>query len=327
MEQIQQLKDQKENIQKLYPWIAGSLFQQNYNPHQEYTEQEITMMAQNQLSEDRKKIKASIDQLNTGFQCAVYERHCDSININELLAQLPPLQIPINSEKDQFAQSYFNEIQCRQNKRADLDSKKSTDSLALNYTKYMNPHNLIFDHQRQGLKISKEEWDSCLPDQQEDVYGSLCDLLSLKDIHRFKGCLAGFPTADTIFPSLDGLHSEGSTDITVETPPSEEIKPQEIKPSEEPSTNQQEKPNPTPSPSDQTPPSSEESQNPPNSKTPPSTGSSSLTGSLTDQLIQAINNGEIQGDEKFVEYTDSQGRKVRAEIVEIKRWSHCFKNS
>ena len=325
MEQIQKLKDQKDNIQKLYPWIAGNLFQKEYNPNQEYTEQEITMMAQNQLSEDRKKIKSSIDQLNTGFQCAMYERHCDQININNLLAQLPSLQFPITSEKDQIAQSYFNEIQCRQNKRASFNSKNSIDSLALNYTKYINPHNLIFDHQRLGLKISKEQWNLCQPDQEEGFYG-LCNFLSSQEAHQFKRCLAGFSNTPLIAmtpkkpPSLEGL--EGSK-VIVETPPSEETKPKEIKPSEESSTNQQEEP--TTTPPNQNPPTisdnqtpSEENQAPSRTKTPPSTSSSSLTGSLKDQFIQAINNGEIQGEEKFVEYTDSQGRKVRAEIVEIK---------
>ena len=140
---ITELEGKKQSLQSFYPWIAGRIFQKGYD--EDASEQKVAELIKKQLTHTKDKLEENMDDTRKTYGCLINNFSCrevsSTINLHAILAKTPPIDIEdifernntdlingsesqsLNSaqktalRKDISAQSYFNEVQCRQNIR------------------------------------------------------------------------------------------------------------------------------------------------------------------------------------------------------------------
>ena len=112
-EQIRDLEDRKKNLQNLYPWILGKVFQDSYNrsdysnyakrseEEKEAMETQMAGLITNQLTHTREKLKERTTDFIKAFSCIKEDNTlCNELDMDKILAHTPSINHEEVFERD-----------------------------------------------------------------------------------------------------------------------------------------------------------------------------------------------------------------------------------
>lgn len=136
--EIKTLRERRKNLQSLYPWVTGKVFQGGYDPEKIKTKEQMAGLIRKQLEKTKEKLKKQFQDVKQVLSCVtgVRKRGCSQEGVGKVISQTSILPIKdifgserkkmlenaenlnesdkIDFSRESLAEVHFAEVECRQ---------------------------------------------------------------------------------------------------------------------------------------------------------------------------------------------------------------------